>query len=269
MRWTGDYASVFVPADVTRVYMPVRLPSNGGTARPMGVEVMSGGVRKGRTLVGDAWATIEVQLPAVPPPARFKRIDLKVDRTWQPAVYLAGNADLRTWACRSGSCRCSANDDRASSQPAVPPVITARQPLVQCRVADREPHVARQQRIPGSVRSGTSADGDGIGCIPCCSNASIDRRMCSGEVTTTRSVRPRSASIAFTWITSSRVFFDCDSSRIRSGRTPRSISARRSATDSGSAAGSCSVTPPDAITHGPFSDRTAEPLRAPEGPPPW
>ncbi len=94
-RWTEEYASLFVPADVTRVYLPVRLPANGGTAKPMGVELMIGGVRAGRTLVGANWALINVAVPDVQPPSRIKRIDLKVDRTWQPALYLAGSADLR------------------------------------------------------------------------------------------------------------------------------------------------------------------------------
>ena len=30
---------------------------------------------------------LTVKLPPVLPPTRFKRIDLKVDRTWQPGVY--------------------------------------------------------------------------------------------------------------------------------------------------------------------------------------
>ena len=101
-RWTGEYASLFVPADVTRAALPVRLPSNGGTARPMGVDVMTAGIRRGRTLVGDAWAIIDVPLPDGMPPSRFKRIDLKVDRTWQPAVYLAGSADLRVVGVQVG-----------------------------------------------------------------------------------------------------------------------------------------------------------------------
>ena len=41
-------------------------------------------------------------LPIAVPPTRFKRIDLKVDRTWQPALYLAGHIafrlrNVRTW----------------------------------------------------------------------------------------------------------------------------------------------------------------------------
>jgi hypothetical protein len=106
-RWTGAYASVFVPADVTRVSIPVRLQTNGRTIRPMGVEVMTAGVDQGRTMVGDTmvgdtWAIINVRLPDAGSPARFKRIDLKVDRTWQPALYIAGSADLRAVGVQVG-----------------------------------------------------------------------------------------------------------------------------------------------------------------------
>ena len=109
-RWTGAYASVFVPADVTRVHIPVRLPTNGRIIRPMGVEVMTAGVDQGRTMVGDTmvgdtWAIINVRLPDAGSPARFKRIDLKVDRTWQPAISIAGSADLRAVGVQVGELR--------------------------------------------------------------------------------------------------------------------------------------------------------------------
>jgi O-antigen ligase len=94
-RWTGEYASVFVPADVTRVEIPVRLPTDGRSIRPMGVEVNISGVSQGRTMVDARWAVLSLPLPAAVPPSRFKRIDLKVDRVWQPALYIAGNADMR------------------------------------------------------------------------------------------------------------------------------------------------------------------------------
>ena len=94
-----------MPADVTRVYIPVRLPTDGRTIRPMGVEVMTAGVDQGRTMVGDTWAIINVRLPDAGPPTRFKRIDLKVDRTWQPALYIAGSADLRAVGVQVGELR--------------------------------------------------------------------------------------------------------------------------------------------------------------------
>jgi O-antigen ligase len=94
-RWTAEYASVFVPANVTRVEIPVRLPTDGRSVKPMGVEVMISGVSQSRTMVDATWAILSLPLPTIVPPARFKRIDLKVDRVWQPALYIAGNADMR------------------------------------------------------------------------------------------------------------------------------------------------------------------------------
>jgi hypothetical protein len=94
-RWTGQYASLFVPADVTRVEIPVRLPTDGRSLRPMGVEVMTGAVDRGRTMVDARWAILSIPLAPVAPPARFKRIDLKIDRVWQPALSMAGSADMR------------------------------------------------------------------------------------------------------------------------------------------------------------------------------
>jgi O-antigen ligase len=104
-RWTSAYASVFVPADVTRVEIPVRAPTSDRADTPMGVEVMTAGIDQGRTLIGETWAMISVRLPGVQPPTRFKRIDLKVDRTWQPALYIAGSADLRTVGVQVGELR--------------------------------------------------------------------------------------------------------------------------------------------------------------------
>jgi O-antigen ligase len=94
-RWTEDYASLFVPADVTHVYIPVRLPTDRRAIAPIGVEVATAGVKQSRTLVDRSWSFLAVRVPDVLPPARFKRIDLKMDRTWQPALYIAGSADMR------------------------------------------------------------------------------------------------------------------------------------------------------------------------------
>jgi hypothetical protein len=104
-RWTGGYASIFVPADVSRVEIPVRMPTDGRSIRPIGVEVMIGGVDRGRTLVDANWAILSLPLPVTAPPARFKRIDLKVDRVWQPALYIAGSADMRLVGVQVGEPR--------------------------------------------------------------------------------------------------------------------------------------------------------------------
>lgn len=94
-RWTHEYASIFVPVNATRVYIPVRLPVDIPRLLPMAVDVKVSGVDRGRTLVGTEWAILNLELPHAPPNQRVKRIDLKIQRTWQPAVYLAGSNDLR------------------------------------------------------------------------------------------------------------------------------------------------------------------------------
>jgi hypothetical protein len=104
-RWTGPYASLFVPAEVTRVEIPVRLPTDDRSIRAMGVEAMTGGVGRGRTLVDARWAIISLPLTPVAPPIQFKRIDLRVDRVWQPALYIAGSADMRKVGVQVGEPR--------------------------------------------------------------------------------------------------------------------------------------------------------------------
>ena len=94
-RWTEGYASLFVPAEVTRVWVDMRVPVQLRAIMPMGVEVSVGGAYQHRTLIHNDWTLVIVDLPGAPPSTRFKRIDLKIDRTWQPALYIAGSADLR------------------------------------------------------------------------------------------------------------------------------------------------------------------------------
>lgn len=104
-RWTGSYGSVFVPADVTRVYIPVRMPAVGSGLSPMGMEVKTTAATGERMMIGDGWAIVNLELPDAVPPTRFKRINLKVDRTWQPAVYQPGSADLRSVGVQIGEVR--------------------------------------------------------------------------------------------------------------------------------------------------------------------
>ena len=51
------------------------------------------------------WAILSIPLAPVAPPARFKRIDLKIDRVWQPALYVAGSADMRLVGMQVGEPR--------------------------------------------------------------------------------------------------------------------------------------------------------------------
>jgi O-antigen ligase len=104
-RWTEDYASLFVPADVKHVYIPVRVPTDRPAIAPIGVEVATAGIRRSRTSVTDSWSFLSVAMPAASPPVRFNRIDLKMDRTWQPALYIAGSADMRRVGIQVGECQ--------------------------------------------------------------------------------------------------------------------------------------------------------------------
>jgi O-antigen ligase len=104
-RWTEGYASLFVPADVTNVYIPVRLPIDSPAVAPIGVEIATAGVKQSRTWVNSSWSFLAVRMPDALPPARFKRVDLKMDRTWQPALYIAGNADMRRVGIQVGECQ--------------------------------------------------------------------------------------------------------------------------------------------------------------------
>jgi len=104
-RWTGDYASVFVPADVTHVYIPVRVPTDRPAIAPIGVEISTGGVSQSRTWVDSSWSFLAVRLPDARPGQQFKRIDLKVDRTWQPALYVAGSANMNPVGVQVGECQ--------------------------------------------------------------------------------------------------------------------------------------------------------------------
>jgi O-antigen ligase len=103
-RWTGSYGSLFVPAEIKRVYIPMRLPIDSTAIAPMAVEIVTGGVDHGHVFVGRNWVTLDLGLPEVAPPLRFKRIDLRMPRTWQPAVYVPGSYDMRLVGVQVGEC---------------------------------------------------------------------------------------------------------------------------------------------------------------------
>jgi hypothetical protein len=104
-RWTGRYASVFVPGEAREVWIPVRIPEGTRAISPIAVEVMGAGLGRGRTIVNDTWTEVYVPLGDVPAPRGYKRIDVRVDRTWQPALYIPGSADLRTVGVQIGEPR--------------------------------------------------------------------------------------------------------------------------------------------------------------------
>lgn len=104
-KWSGQYASLFVPGDVRAAHIPMRMPPPARAVTPIGVELMSGALPKGRVLITDVWADIYVPLGDVPTPKGYRRVDLRVDRVWQPAVYIPGSADLRNVGVQVGEPR--------------------------------------------------------------------------------------------------------------------------------------------------------------------
>jgi hypothetical protein len=104
-RWAGQYASLFVPGDVRAVRVPMRMPAEARAISPLGVEVRSWGRSRGRVLIADAWEDVYVPLGDVPAPKGYRRVDLRLDRTWQPALYIPGSADLRSVGVQVGEPR--------------------------------------------------------------------------------------------------------------------------------------------------------------------
>jgi hypothetical protein len=55
--------------------------------------------------VDGTWAILSIPLAEAWPPTRIKRIDLRADRVWQPALYIAGSADMRMVGVQVGEAR--------------------------------------------------------------------------------------------------------------------------------------------------------------------
>jgi O-antigen ligase len=106
-RWTEQYGSLFVPAETRRISIPMRVPVDRPVIVPMRVDFATGGTNHQIVLVGTNWETVDLDLPDVAPPVRFKRIDFKTVRTWQPALYIAGSYDMRPVGMQIGECELS------------------------------------------------------------------------------------------------------------------------------------------------------------------
>ncbi|HEY7289954.1 MAG TPA: O-antigen ligase family protein [Vicinamibacterales bacterium] len=94
-RWTHGFASFFVSDRATRVYIPVRLPFGVSQISPMRVEVSVAGSWRQDLMVGSSWDILNIEIPPSDARAHFKRINLKMQRTWQPAIYVPGSHDMR------------------------------------------------------------------------------------------------------------------------------------------------------------------------------
>ncbi len=100
-HWTSQFASVFVPADVRRVAMPVRIGAVP-TISPIGLEIRVGATPRPRVFVGADWAVVDIDVSRSEAALGFKRIDLRADRAWQPAIYVPGSADMRVVGVQVG-----------------------------------------------------------------------------------------------------------------------------------------------------------------------
>jgi O-antigen ligase len=100
-RWSTKFASVFVPGNATHVEIPVKVPAELRLLPRLEVDLVVGGVFQSRTAVLDSWTVLGVTMPEGSP-ARVRRIDLRVDRPWQPGIYIAGSADMRTVGIQVG-----------------------------------------------------------------------------------------------------------------------------------------------------------------------
>ena len=104
-RWSHEYASLFVPADVRRVEIPVRAPMAGPLTEPVSIEVGAGGTTLARAFVTNQWQTIAVDLQRPVPPLEFGRINIKTNRLSRPILFTPGSADTRVVGVQVGEYR--------------------------------------------------------------------------------------------------------------------------------------------------------------------
>ena len=111
-RWTKEFASVIVPRDVERVRIPIRVPTDRPAIAPMPVYVSIAGSRSARMFVDANWSVFEADLSTFDPLAPVRRVNLKVERTWQPALYIAGSAEMRRVGVQVGECELIRGEQR-------------------------------------------------------------------------------------------------------------------------------------------------------------
>jgi len=94
-RWSGQFASVLLPKGVARVRIPIRIPTDRAPIAPIGIDVSTDGDRPVRTLVYGEWNDLDVRLREADPMIGVRRVNLRVERTWQPALYVPGSTEMR------------------------------------------------------------------------------------------------------------------------------------------------------------------------------
>ena len=75
--------------------IPIRIPTDRAPIAPIGVDVSTDGERPVRTLVYGEWNDLVVRLREADPMIVVRRVNLRVERTWQPALYVPGSAEMR------------------------------------------------------------------------------------------------------------------------------------------------------------------------------
>ncbi len=89
-RWTAARASFYVPSDATEMTLPLRPLFPGPEGRPVRVEIAVDGRSLAAVDCPDpaAWKRVTLPLPRTRTHRRYRRVDLRVNRTVGP--YLLG-----------------------------------------------------------------------------------------------------------------------------------------------------------------------------------
>jgi len=102
-HWTREYGTVFVPAAVRTVDIPLRSPIAAVTKQPTLVEIRSGGrTVVENVLVGEHWQDVRINLPSPEPPLQISRISLRSNQTARAAELIPGSSDERVVGVQVG-----------------------------------------------------------------------------------------------------------------------------------------------------------------------
>jgi hypothetical protein len=102
-RWTGGRARLFVPATATDITLPLRAILVGDNREAMTVVVSFDGRWSLAVELEDGeWHVHRVRLPPTRAGARYRTVDLRVERPWRPSDAIPGNADRRELGVKLG-----------------------------------------------------------------------------------------------------------------------------------------------------------------------
>ncbi len=104
-HWTREYGTVYVPATVRTIDLPLRSPIAALTKEPTLVEITSGGKTLVNALVPDRWTTVRLNVPLPQPPLQITRVNLKVNRTARVSELIPGSTDDRIVGVQVGDFR--------------------------------------------------------------------------------------------------------------------------------------------------------------------